>query len=107
MYGSNAQHAQHKGGGTAHVERQNLTMRMGMRRFIRRTSGFAKRLEKHAAMIALYFHHYHCVRPHGSLDCTPAMVWGLERRPQSLRYLVEIINHMAPTPRRPKRYRKP
>jgi IS1 family transposase len=104
VYGSNAQHAQHKSGGTSHVERQNLTMRMGMRRFIRRTNGFSKRLEKHAAQIALWFHYYNFVRPHGSLhDCTPAMVAGLERRPRSLRNLVRIVNHLAPKPNRPRK----
>ena len=107
VYGSNAQHAQHKGGGTSHVERQNLTMRMGMRRFIRRTSGFSKRLEKHAAMIALWYFFCNFVRPHGSLhDCTPAMVASLERRPLSLRYLIEIVDYLAPPPNRPKNYRR-
>lgn len=107
VFGSNAQHAEHKHGGTAHVERQNLTMRMGMRRFIRRTNGFSKRLQKHAAMIAAWFYFYNFVRPHGSLrNCTPAMVAGLERRPLSLRYLVEIVNHLAPPPNRPERHRK-
>ena len=56
VYSSNAQHARHKGGGTADVEGQNLTMRMGMRQFIRRTNGFSKRLENHAAMLALWFY---------------------------------------------------
>lgn len=107
VYGAEAQHAAHKSGGTAHVERSNLSMRMGMRRFIRSTNGFSKRVEKHAAMLALYYYHYNFVRPHGSHhDCTPAMIAGIERRPLSLRYLVEMVDYLAPPPKRPKHYRK-
>lgn len=105
VFGSNVQHAEHKHGGTSHVERQNLTMRMGMRRFIRRTNGFSKRLEKHAAMIALWFHHYSWCRIHGSLRVTPAMAAGLTPRLHSLDELVELVDERAPAPRRPKRYR--
>ena len=52
---------------TAYVERHNLTMRMQMRRFTRLTNGFSKKLEKHAAMQAVYFYAYNHVKPHGSV----------------------------------------
>jgi IS1 family transposase len=49
---------------TSFVERQNLSMRMGMRRFTRLTNGFSKKLENHAAALALYFWYYNLARPH-------------------------------------------
>ena len=66
---------------TSYVERQNLSMRMGMRRFTRLTNAFSKKLENHMYAIALYFMHYNFARPHSSLrnpyHRTPAMAAGL------------------------------
>ena len=64
---------------TSYVERNNLSMRMGMRRFTRLTNGFSKKVENHAAMVSLHFMHYNFARPHGSLgkQTTPAMAAGV------------------------------
>ena len=66
---------------TSYVERQNLTMRMGMRRFTRLTNAFSKKVENHAAMVALHFMYYNFARPHQSLKDpyprTPAMATGV------------------------------
>jgi hypothetical protein len=66
---------------TSYVERQNLTMRMGMRRFTRLTNGFSKKLDNHMAAIALHFLHYNFARPHKTLadpyPRTPAMAAGI------------------------------
>ncbi len=64
---------------TSYVERQNLTMRMGMRRFTRLTNGFSKKAENHAAMVSLHFMHYNFARPHMALGkrTTPAMAAGV------------------------------
>ncbi|MBF8267378.1 MAG: transposase [Dehalococcoidia bacterium] len=66
---------------TSYVERQNLSMRMGMRRFTRLTNAFSKKLENHMHALALYFMHYNFARPHKSLANpylrTPAMAAGL------------------------------
>jgi hypothetical protein len=62
---------------TSYVERQNLTMRMGMRRFTRLTNGFSKKAENHAAMVAIHFMHYNFARIHKTLRVTPAMAAGL------------------------------
>jgi IS1 family transposase len=64
---------------TSFVERQNLTMRMGMRRFTRLTNGFSKKVENHAAMVSLHFMYYNFGRPHQSLgkNRTPAMTAGV------------------------------
>jgi hypothetical protein len=53
---------------TSYVERSNLTMRMGMRRFTRLTNGFSKKLENHSAAVALHFLHYSFARPHKTLQ---------------------------------------
>ena len=58
---------------TRYVERQNLTMRMSMRRFTRLTNAFSKKVENHAAAIALYFMYYNFGRMHQTLRVTPAM----------------------------------
>jgi len=97
---------------TSYVERHNLTMRMSMRRFTRLTNGFSKKLEKHAAMQALYFYHYNHVRPNRAVRTkfdnrvTPAMAAGIATRPASLEALVERMDARAPKPNRPKTYRK-
>ncbi len=62
---------------TSYVERQNLSMRMGMRRFTRLTNAFSKKIENHAHAIALYFLHYNFCRIHKTLRVTPAMEAGL------------------------------
>jgi IS1 family transposase len=62
---------------TSFVERQNLTMRMSMRRFTRLTNGFSKKLDNHKAAVALYFMWYNFARIHQTLRVTPAMEAGI------------------------------
>lgn len=75
---------------TSHVERQNLTMRMSMRRFTRLTNGFSKRVENLRAAVALHFAHYNFVRIHRSLRVTPAMAARVTSRVWDLSELVEL-----------------
>jgi IS1 family transposase len=62
---------------TSFVERQNLTMRMGMRRFTRLTNAHSKKVENHAHAVAMYFMHYNYCKIHSTLRVTPAMEAGL------------------------------
>ena len=67
--------------GTSHVERVNLTVRMSQRRFTRLTNGYSKRVENHAAAVALFVANYNFCRPHEALKGrTPAMALGLADR---------------------------
>ena len=77
--------------GTSHVERQNLTMRMNMRRFTRLTNGFSKKAENHAAAVALHFWNYNFARIHQSLRITPAMAAGVSDRLLDLGDLVDLL----------------
>jgi IS1 family transposase len=63
---------------TSYIERSNLNMRMGMRRFTRSTNAFSKKLENHMAAVALYVAHYNFVRTHRTLRVTPAVAAGVE-----------------------------
>jgi hypothetical protein len=65
---------------TSHVERQNLTMRMGMRRFTRLTNAFSKKFENLPAAVSLHFAHYNLVRLHKTLRVTPALVANVTDR---------------------------
>ncbi len=74
---------------TSLVERQNLTMRMSMRRFTRLTNGFSKKVENLKAAVSLHFAHYNFVRLHKSLRVTPAIAAGVSDRLWTLEELVE------------------
>ena len=74
---------------TSFVERQNLTMRMSMRRFTRLSNGFSKKLENHRCMVALFYAYYNWCRVHQTLRVTPAMEAGLTDHVWSPEELVE------------------
>lgn len=77
---------------TSYVERQNLTMRMNMRRFTRLTNAFSKKPENLRAAVDLHFCHYNLIRKHATLGATPAMAAGLATRPLTVRKLVELAS---------------
>lgn len=77
---------------TSYVERQNLTMRMQMRRFTRLTNGFSKKPENLRSAVALHFAWYNYVRKHATLKATPAMVAGLTDRQWTVWDLVKRTN---------------
>lgn len=87
--------------GTSFVERHNLTMRMGMRRYTRYTNAFSKKIENHWAMVNLYAVYYNFCRLHHSLHVTPAMMAGLAVEPYPIEWIVERIEKATPPPRRP------
>jgi len=76
---------------TSYVERQNLTMRMSMRRFTRLTNGFSKKAENHAHAVALHFMHYNYCRVHKTLGTTPAMKAGLTDHVWSMEELAGLL----------------
>src|SRR5947208_4546813 len=76
---------------TSFVERQNLSMRMSIRRFTRLTNGFSKKLENHAAAVALWFMYYNFCRVHSSLRVTPAMESGLSNHVWDIDELCGLI----------------
>ena len=76
---------------TSYVERQNLSMRMSMRRFTRLTNAFSKKVENHAAAVALCFVHYNFGRVHQTLRVTPAMEAGLADHVWSIAEIVGLL----------------
>lgn len=88
---------------TSYVERQNLTMRMHMRRFTRLTNAFSKRVEAHTCMVALYTYWYNWVRIHKTLRTTPAMAAGLTDRLYGFEEMLAVADEIAPKVGRPKK----
>jgi hypothetical protein len=76
---------------TSYVERQNLTMRMSMRRFTRLTNAFSKKVDNHRHAVALYFMYYNFCRVHQTLRVTPAMEAGLSDHVWSVEELVRLL----------------
>jgi len=89
---------------TSHVERHNLTVRMGSRRYTRLTNAFSKKVYNHSCASALLMFHYNYVRPHTTLTkrangkpTTPAMAAGLATRPWTMADLVELVEEREDT----------
>jgi IS1 family transposase len=80
---------------TSYVERQNLTMRMSMRRFTRLTNAFSKKLENHMHAVALHFMFYNFCRIHQSLRCTPAQEAGIAKSVWEIRDIVALLDNPA------------
>jgi hypothetical protein len=77
---------------TSFVERSNLTMRMGMRRYTRLTNGFSKKVENHAHMTAIFFTFYNFCRRHMTIKTTPAIAAGLVDRVWGISDLIDLIS---------------
>ena len=84
---------------TSYVERQNLTMRMSMRRFTRLTNAFSKKAENHAHALAIYFTFYNFVRIHKSLRVSPAMAAGISDRLWSMEDVVALVDASQAAPK--------
>jgi len=91
---------------TSYVERQNLNMRMGMRRFTRLTNAFSKKFENHFHMIALYTLFYSFARIHKSLKVSPAMAAGITDKLWSMEDIAALCEAKAPAKREPRKKAK-
>jgi IS1 family transposase len=83
---------------TSHVERQNLTMRMSMRRFTRLTNAFSKKVENLAAAVSLHFAYYNFCRVHQTLGTTPAVAAGITDHTWTLAELIGLLEAAEATP---------
>lgn len=91
---------------TSYVERQNLSMRMGMRRFTRLTNAFSKKLEHHLHMLSLYFVYYNFVKIHTTIKVTPAMAARVTDKLRDVEWIIGLIDAREAKPNRPKKYKK-
>ena len=80
---------------TSYIERQNLTMRMNIRRFTRLTNAFSKKIENHAHSVSLFYMHYNFVRIHQTLRVTPAMEAGLAPHVWSIQDIVALVDRFS------------
>lgn len=83
---------------TSYIERQNLTMRMSMRRFTRLTNGFSKKVENLAAAVSLHFMHYNYCRVHKTLGTTPAVAAGISDHVWTVAEIVALLEIAEATP---------
>jgi IS1 family transposase len=91
---------------TSYAERQNLTMRMSMRRFTRLTNGFSKDVANHQHALAIYFMNYNFARIHQTLRVSPAMAAGVTGKLWELADIVAMIDAVAPAPTKRGPYKK-
>jgi hypothetical protein len=94
---------------TSHVERANLNMRMSMRRFTRLSNGFSKKVENHAAMVAIHFLNYNLMRNHKSLGTAPAVAAEVIEKPITMHQMVDLFDDFRDQHypiQRPLRYKK-
>lgn len=91
---------------TSYVERQNLTMRMHMRRFTRLTNAFSKKIENHAHAVALHFVYYNFCRIHSKLRMTPAMAAGISTRLWEVSDIVALLDAAEAKPAKRRPYKK-
>ncbi len=82
----------------SYAERNNLTMRMSVRRFTRLTNAFSKKIENHPSSVALHFMYYNFFRIHSSLRVTPAMAAGVTDRLWGVEDIVRLVDEAAPKP---------
>ena len=91
---------------TTFVERQNLTMRMSMRRFTRATNAFSKKAARHAAMVSLHFLNYNFCRVHKTVRISPAMAAGLDPVLHDVGWIAELVEASYPPPGPRGKYKK-
>jgi IS1 family transposase len=91
---------------TSYVDRNNLTMRMHMRRFTRLTNAFSKKLENHAHAVALFMTFYNFCKLHKAHRLTPAMAAGVTDRLWEISGIVALIEAAVRPPNRPKTYKR-
>ncbi len=83
---------------TSYVERMNLSIRMGNRRFTRLTNAFSKKIDNHLHMLSLYFVHYNFCRINKAVKVSPAMAAGISDTLRDVKWIVGLIDARAPTP---------
>jgi IS1 family transposase len=91
---------------TSYVERMNLNIRMGNRRFTRLTNAFSKKIDNHLHMLSLYFCHYNFCRVHKTLRMSPAMSAGVSETLRDVEWIVSLIDAREAAPKRPATYKK-
>jgi IS1 family transposase len=91
---------------TSYVERMNLNIRMGNRRFTRLTNAFSKKVDNHLHMLSLYFCHYNFCRIHKTLRVTPAMEAGVSNTVHDMEWIVGLIDTRAVPPKKRGPYKK-
>ena len=91
---------------TSYVERQNLTIRMHMRRFTRLTNAFSKKVENHAHAVALHMMYYNFVRIHKTLRVTPAMAAGVTDRLWEIADIAKLVEEAEAAPKKRGPYKK-
>lgn len=91
---------------TSYIERQNLSMRMGLRRYTRLTNAFSKKIENHTAAVSLHFAHYNLCRKHQTLGTTPAVAAGVTDHVWKLDELIALLQEAESVPIKRGSYKK-